>query len=498
MSNSPVLLANGDSVVGTTSDGGDVRIFRGIAYAEPPVGQYRFRPTIAKRGTATTWPADAFGPMAPQTPGAMESMFGAGPPVVDEATCLTLNVWAPTQPAPADATAIARPVMVWIHGGSYLAGAGTVPWYDGTQFVRNGDVIIVTINYRLGALGYLYHPDIPGSGNAALSDQLLALRWVQDNIAAFGGDAARVTVFGESAGAMSIGALIGTPSAEGLFSQAVLQSGACAHVSNVAASHAVATSFMSAARIADVTNLYELTIEQILDAQNVVLASGNHGALPFQPTFGIDLLPEHPLTAIAKHRGARPQAILHGTNTDEYRLFSAFDPKMDTLDDDGVTRRLVRRHGEAAPALVGRYRAQYRELPAGALYSTIETDLSFRRPADELAGALRQANVASWQYEFAWPTPVFGGRLGACHALEIPFVFAALDQRGVSMFVGEDASLGSLAKTMQSAWISFAHGRPPRHDWPAEDDRRPTYRFHVDSSAGLTYDPFETSRMLWS
>ncbi len=516
----PITLSNGDAVVGVVQDGetigttSEVRVFRGIEFAEPPVGQYRFRPAVAKVGSATIHLADTFGPIAPQTPGLLESAFGADSPEFDEARCLTLNVWASTDAiehasngasdgAVADALSGTRPVMVWIHGGAYLTGSGSTPWYDGSRFAGNGDVIVVTINYRLGALGYLSHPDLAGSGNAGLSDQLLALQWVHDNIAAFGGDPARVTVFGESAGAFSVTALLAMPGAKGLIHRAILQSGAGAHTWPADKSHAVTKSFMQAANISDVSQLSTLSVTQILDAQNAVIGAGEHGGLPFQPTHGTDLLPLTPFDAIRSRTGANVSAVLHGTNRDEFRLFTAFDPSVASLNDEGLAQRLAGRFNsehfdsEHSANVLATYRGLHPEATPGQIWSAIETDTVFRQPAQQLADALRESATPSWQYLFAWPTTAFGGGLGSCHALEIPFVFDALHQRAVDMFVGNDETLEDLAIHMHEAWTWFAQGQAPLEDWPAEDERRPVYQFHNDGSEGLKFDPFAAERSVW-
>jgi para-nitrobenzyl esterase len=208
-----IVATTGGPVQGREKDG--IFDFRGIPYAAPPVGELRFRPPQPVEPWADVRDVTRFGPMAPQNQGAMEAMFGAPPRPMDE-DCLTLNVWTP------GCDDAKRPVMVWIHGGAFLYGTGATPWYDGRTFARN-DVVLVTINYRLGALGFLH---VDGQGNNGILDQVAALEWVRDNIAAFGGDPGNVTAFGESAGAMSVGTLLGLPAAKGLFVKAIPESGA--------------------------------------------------------------------------------------------------------------------------------------------------------------------------------------------------------------------------------------------------------------------------------
>ncbi|MBA2280505.1 MAG: carboxylesterase family protein, partial [Acidimicrobiia bacterium] len=222
-----MIVATSGGQVRGFEKGGVLR-FRGIPYAAPPVGPLRFRPPQPHEGWTGVRDALEPGAMAPQVAGGLEAMLGSAKMAQGE-DCLFLNV---TTPAADDA---GRPVLVWIHGGGFVGGAGSIPWYSGVRYAQRDDVVVVSINYRLGALGFTHLPGLgegfAGSGNAGILDQVAALRWTRDNIAAFGGDPGNVTVFGESAGGMSIGTLLATPEASGLFHRAIAQSGACQAVS---------------------------------------------------------------------------------------------------------------------------------------------------------------------------------------------------------------------------------------------------------------------------
>lgn len=469
-----------------------VVLFRGIPYALAPTGPLRFAPPVPAAPWSGMRMADQFGPMAPQVPGLLESMLDGGSVAVDEDNCLTLNVWTPA------CDHGYRPVMVWIHGGAFLTGGGAVSWYDGTSFASEGNVVVVTINYRLGVFGFLHLQDAPDSGTVGLADQMEALRWVQNNIAAFGGDPHRVTVFGESAGAMSIGAMLGAPSARGLFRRAVLQSGACANVTSSEQAEQRTAQLCEALGLANATadQLRAVPAADLLAAQQQVLSTGGT-ALPFQPVLGGSLLPAHPLKAVQDGTGARPEAVLHGTTLDEMRLFTAWDSSLTGIDGDGVVSRARARHGNSAQDVVDLYRSIHPSFDWGQVWSAMETDAVFRIPAHDLANVLLTAGVPSWQYVFAWPTPLLGGGMGACHAVEIPFVFDNVHQTGASQFLGAAQHLEELSAQMNQAWIRFAYGDAPHPQWPAEDESHQVWRFHNDDTAGLVSDPYRSERSCW-
>ncbi|HMC53331.1 MAG TPA: carboxylesterase family protein, partial [Acidimicrobiales bacterium] len=315
---------------GVERDG--VRVFRGIPYARPPVGPRRFRaPQPAEPWTGVR-DASKAGPAAPQVPGPTEQLM-PGPPLDTDEDCLTLNVWTP-----AAAGAQPRPVLVWIHGGGFLTGSGSLPIYNGRFLAARGDVVVVTINYRLGALGFLSHPALRdeesgAAGNWGLLDQIAALRWVRENIDAFGGDPGNVTVFGESAGAMSVGTLMGTPAAVGLFRRAIMESGSPAATPAEEAA-GTAESLLRAAgcnRI-DSEGARALPLGALLEAQQDLWARRGPGVgLPLQPALDGAVLERDPSEAIADGLSSGVPVIT-GTNRDEWEMFAAMDPGAAALD----------------------------------------------------------------------------------------------------------------------------------------------------------------------
>jgi para-nitrobenzyl esterase len=487
-----IVETRSGKVEGVEHDG--VHVFRGIPYAAPPVGPLRWHAPVREESWSGTRDASAFSAQSAQTEFALAKMMGEAQPPYSEDS-LYLNVWTP---ACDDAR---RPVLVWIHGGAFLWGAGDTPWYDGTKFAVHGDVVVVTINYRLGPFGFLHLADLfegqfAGSGNAGILDQIAALEWVRDSIAAFGGDPERVTVFGESAGAASVGTLLGTPSARGLFRGAIPQSGAASWVSRRAQATTVAEKVVNRLGVAvgDVDALLAKSTDEILAAMPDFREDGV-AALPFQPVVDDVVLHQPPLAAIAEGNAADVR-VLTGTNLTEMTLFTVADPAMATLDDDAIRGRLVGAFGADGAGLLDDYRSRRPDATPQELWLALSTDGVFRIPAIRLLEA-QAAHAPVWSYLFTFESPVFGGILRSTHALEIPFVFDTLDSGGADMLTGTGPERQGIADAMHRAWIAFAHRGDPSHagipEWPTYDlERRPTMRF--DTECEVLDDPYGADR----
>ena len=267
---------------GVMTDEGVVA-FLGLPFAEPPVGDLRFKPPVAVDSWDGPVDASEFGPACPQPVEPGQTLYQN-----QSEDCLTLNVWTPS------ADERKRPVMVWVHGGGWVYEGTEDPLYSGAHLAARGDVVVVSMEYRMGVFGFSHFEDIPGSGNAGLLDQKLAFEWVRDHIEAFGGDPDNVTLFGESAGGMSATALMAMPSAKGLFHKAIAQSGAGSTAREVAYATAVSDAFLSAAGVTDVDELLDLTTEAVLAAQHVLTEDAFLEDLLFGTVVDGDVFPRRP------------------------------------------------------------------------------------------------------------------------------------------------------------------------------------------------------------
>lgn len=476
--------------------------FRGIKYATAT----RFGPPQPVEPWSDVFEATAFGPILPQNPSGLETMLGKSDATPTDEDALLLNVFTP---ALDDA---ARPVMLWIHGGAFTAGAGSIPWYSGANLARGGDVVVVTINYRLGVFGFL-HLDralgtgFEGSGNAGIRDQVAAIEWVRDNIRSFGGDPDNVTLFGESAGGMSIATLLAVPGLPSMIRNAVPQSGAGESVKSSDDANRVTEAVLAALGVsaAGAEALLELPVDQLLAAQQTAstqLANEGVQRLPFAPVVDGEVLHDNPTKAV-RGGAAADVHLLIGTTAEEYKLFTVLDRARGALPDEVLTQRVAYTVGrERAADALAVYRDEHPDASNDDLWSAIATDWIFRIPAIRLAEAQSAHQEHTYSYLFTYRSTAFDGALGSCHAIDVPFTFDNLDRRGVDFLLGgitDDTR--ALGRATAQAWLAMAHNGAPGHDglpeWPRySSDNRAVMELGVERR--VLDDPGAGPRQFWA
>jgi para-nitrobenzyl esterase len=461
----PIIVATKSGKLEGCTEGGQC-VFKGIPYAAPPVGALRWhspQPVVSWNGVR---PAKEFGPIAPQNtmPGS-EIMANLMATERRNENCLFLNIWTPGID---DAR---RPVMVWIHGGAFLIGSGSQDMFRGNTLVSNRNIVLVTINYRMGALGFMNLKEItggkvPATGCEGLLDQIAALDWVHANIEAFGGDPDNITVFGESAGAMSIGDLMGMPAARGKFQKAIMESGGANTVSSLEGGVSAAAEFLNilGLRGQDTAELYSLTVEQIMNAQEklgFIMRERDNRITPFQPVVDGVVMPEIPIEAIRKGSASHVKTLA-GTNLDEFKLFNVMNPGFRKINEAGMIAQLENMiPANHVSPMIAAYRDARRNRGENAeatdILTAVQSDLMFRIPVLQLVEAQCKSGQPAYNYLFNWKSPALRGRLGACHALEIGFVFGNYEKS----FCGTGPDADALSRKIQDAWTTFAYTGDP-------------------------------------
>lgn len=469
---------------------GGLDIFLGIPFAQPPIGERRWLAPSPPDSWSGVRAAKEFGNCAIQStiPGAVGELIGIATGATSE-DCLYLNVWTPR------CDAQKRPVMVWIHGGGNTVGSGSQPRVNGEHLARTGDLVVVTLNYRLGALGFLHAPELGSTGNEALLDQVAGLRWVKDNIAAFGGDASNVTVFGQSAGGFDIAQLMAMPAAAGAFDKAVPMSGSLTN--QVTQEAALATSSALADRFGGYAKLREVPAAQILEAQTQI--SGARWA----PTRDGVVISEDAGSVLARGDHTRDMPLMIGHTRDESTLFTIFNREFKDMKDEQLAVLMEQSVNERSREAIDCYRED-REVEGLSnapidVWAAVSTDRMFRLPAIRTADAHRQHTSDVFMYRFDWESPAEDGRLHSCHSLDIPFVWGTYNLERMRRFCGEGSEVESLSSKLMNAYIAFARTGNPNHEgipqWRTYDDNRATMEFNADIAE--VDAPMDRTRQFW-
>jgi para-nitrobenzyl esterase len=498
-------------VRGTTENG--VYSFKGIPYGGPTGGANRFMPPTPPEPWPGIKDATEYGPSCWQqieVPTKTELFRSKGVNSMSE-DCLVLNVW--TRGVNDSGK---RPVMVWLHGGGFSYGAGdSNPCYNGASLARKEDVILVSVNHRLGVFGYLYLEEIAGekyagSGNAGMLDLVAALEWIRDNIEAFGGDPGNVTIFGQSGGGQKVNILMAMPAAKGLFHRAIVESGHCLKAKTVEAANSIARDFLDVLGVSpnNVDILHEMRASKIYSAWLAMIPELHWTRGKDQPFPVVDgkILPVHPFYPAAAPTAADVPLII-GTNKDEMTFELYKDPQFGKYDEAAMRKGIIDIpkgiFGENIPAeraedLIATYRRTRPGSTPHDLLVAITSELiridSIRIAERKMAGG----TAPVYMYLFTWESPALNGMLKACHVLEIPFVFNNLEP--ATGLVGDTSERSTLAEKMSGAWAAFVRSGDPNHDgiphWPAyTTEERATMIF--DMECRVENDPYGEERKAW-
>jgi para-nitrobenzyl esterase len=497
---SPVVTTTYGRVQGLTH--GDVHAFKGLRYGAAPTGAMRFKPPQPPRPWQSIQTAFAYGApavqmpsggtAAPMTPLSVEiaRFFSTTTDMaVDNEDCLFLNVWSKGLSADRK-----RPVMVWLHGGGFAYGSGGWPVYDGAALARRGDVVVVTVNHRLNALGYLYLGELMGddyaaSGTAGMLDIVRALEWVRDNIAGFGGDPGNVTIFGESGGGAKVSHLLSMPSARGLFHKAIIQSGPGLRGASKASATDLARQILAELNVSpgDARALQAIPADAIVAAAQAVMArlpqTGGDAFLRLSPVVDGAAQPRDPFTPDAPAISA-DIPIMIGTNKDEMSIFNVSAPWWGRLTEAECAAQARTFAGDRADALISAIRAAHPDYSPTYVFNAALSATVFLNGSIAIAERkAAQRRAPAYLYYLTWETPAAGGVFKCPHALDLPLVFDNVEMSRA--LLGPGAAPQTLADKMTSAWIAFASTGNPNNaaipNWPAYDARRrATMMFDVE------------------
>jgi len=473
--------------------------FLGIHYGADTGGQNRFLPPQPVQSWSGVKKADQMGNRCPQPPINMPGEMGTVLSFSDLPTsedCLVLNVWTPRVHDHAK-----RAVMVWLHGGGFFLGSGGDKYYEGSNLAGKNDVVVVTLNHRLAAFGYLFLGNEAGPAYAdsqlvGMLDIVQALHWVKENIAQFGGDPNNVTIFGQSGGGSKVSALTAMPSAQGLFQKGIIESGAAVHLGSIADATVTRDKVLANLGLKSV----DMDKLRSVSTQDLMMAGAKAGLLAFFPAVDGKILPTHPFDPIASPLSAKIP-IMVGSTKDEATNVFLTDPTWQTMTDADLLKRVSASVGpELAPKVIEMYRSSAPTDKPMHLWTSIVTDQMFTRSSVLLAERkVEQHGAPVYMYKINWNSPVLGGKLRAPHAVELPFVFDNVDVS--AGLVGAGPTQNKMAEMMSRTFAAFARTGNPNFKgyphWPAYTlEKRETFIYDVPPQ--VVSDPNSTYRVFWN
>ncbi len=461
LADNTIVKTEAGRVQGKVVDG--ISVFKSISYAAPPSGNLRFAAPVKPASWDGVRNATEFGPTPPSPfqhkKEGMDETPGYGNGWIKGDDYLTANVWTP------DVKAKHLPVMLYIYGGAFVIGSSNVALFDGANFAKKG-VVMVSFNYRLGIEGFLKINSVPT--NIGIRDQIAAMQWVQNNIAAFGGDPGNVTIFGESAGAISVGVLLVSPAAKGLFKRAIMQSGSGQALFSGEQADRISNQYAKTLKIKNSRDAYlKFTPEELLAAQSKVspkmvslkteeYPDPSGGVALFFPVVDGDIIPDMPLKILQNGTVGNYELML-GYNTDEMNTFLIPTGLLKKIKLNIILNMAVKKVHPAPSTLIEVFKKTHPKKNKGQLFSAILTSYQAQMPAIRYANAHAKLGIKTYMYEFAWPSSYQNGEYGAYHGLELPFVFNNLKNlTGERGMLGPKGAPQSLADKTQDAWVQFA------------------------------------------